>query len=207
MSEIPSNPIGAPERSTNRDRSSSDTMDETPGLLSSGDAALLERVRTGDQKAMAEVFDRYSSIVYSVALRILREAGQAEDMVQEIFLGIWRKPTSFVEGRGSLGGWLVVVARNRAIDLLRRRKPSDSVEDVVLASRVDLALEAERNIVMEKVRTAMKDLPQQQQDSVELAFFEGLSYSEIAERTGDPLGTVKTRIRLALMSLRKALAE
>jgi RNA polymerase sigma-70 factor (ECF subfamily) len=207
MSEIPSNPIGAPERSTNRDRSSSDTMDERPGLLSSGDAALLERVRTGDQKAMAEVFDRYSSIVYSVALRILREAGQAEDMVQEIFLGIWRKPTSFVEGRGSLGGWLVVVARNRAIDLLRRRKPSDSVEDVVLASRVDLAVEAERNIVIEKVRTAMKDLPQQQQDSVELAFFEGLSHSEIAERTGDPLGTVKTRIRLALMSLRKALAE
>jgi RNA polymerase sigma-70 factor, ECF subfamily len=181
-------------------------MDERPGLLSSGDAALLERVRIGDQRAMAEVFDRYSPIVYSVALRILREAGHAEDIVQEIFLGIWRKPTSFVEGQGSLGGWLVVVARNRAIDLLRQRKPSDSVDDVVLASRVNLALEAERNIVMEKVRKAMKDLPQQQQDSVELAFFEGMSHSEIAERTGDPLGTVKTRIRLALMSLRKALA-
>ena len=204
MSEIPSNPIGAPERSTNRDRSSSDTMDERPGLLSSGDAALLERVRIGDQRAMAEVFDRYSPIVYSVALRILREAGQAEDIVQEIFLGIWRKPTSFVEGRGSLGGWLVVVARNRAIDLLRRRKPSDSVEDVVLASNVDLASEAERNIVMEKVRKAMKDLPQQQQDSVELAFFEGLSHSEISAKTGDPLGTVKSRIRSALIQLRKA---
>ena len=124
--------------------------------------------------------------------------------MQEIFLQLWRNPTAFVQGRGSLGAWLVVVARNRAIDSLRRRKPTDSVEDVVLASPFNLAEEAERNIMTEKVRVILADLPLEQRKSLELAYFEGLSHTEIATRTGDPLGTVKTRIRLALMSLRKA---
>ena len=167
---------------------------------------LLDRIRGGDRDAMAELFDRYSPMLYSVALRILREPSQAEDVVQEILLGIWRKPAMFEQGRGSLGSWLLVVARNRAIDSLRRRRPSEPVEDVVLASRTDLASEAERNIAIEKVRKAMAVLPQEQRDSVELAYFEGLSHAEIAARTGDPLGTVKTRIRLALKSLRRALA-
>jgi RNA polymerase sigma-70 factor (ECF subfamily) len=98
----------------------------------------------------------------------------------------------------------VVVARNRSIDLLRRRKPVDSVDDVILASPGSLASEVEHNSMMEKVQKVLKDLPAEQQRSMELAFFEGLSHSEIAERTGDPLGTVKTRIRLALITLRKA---
>ena len=83
---------------------------------------------------MAEVFDRYGRAVYSVALRIFKDSGHAEDVMQEIFFQIWRNSDSFVQGRGSLGAWLVVVARNRSIDLLRRRKPTDSVDDVVLAS-------------------------------------------------------------------------
>jgi RNA polymerase sigma-70 factor, ECF subfamily len=124
--------------------------------------------------------------------------------MQEILFQVWRNPNSFVQGRGSLGAWLVVVARNRSIDFLRRRKPTDSVEDVVLAGDCDLASEAEHNALMEKVQKVMKDLPVEQQRSMELAFFDGLSHSEIAEKTGDPLGTVKTRIRLALISLRKA---
>lgn len=168
------------------------------------DGTLLQRVRQGDQSAMAEVFDRYSRAVYSVALRILKDTGLAEDVMQEIFFQVWRNSESFVQGRGSLGAWLVVVARNRAIDQLRRRKPTDSVEDVILASNCNLASEAEHNAMMEKVQKVMKDLPSEQQRSMELAFFEGLSHSEIAERTGDPLGTVKTRIRLALITLRKA---
>jgi len=169
------------------------------------DAALLAMVEQGDQQAMASLFDRYSGIVYSVALRVLRDAGQAEDVMQDIFIQIWKKPGAFVSGRGSLGAWLAVVARNRAIDALRRRRPTDSVEDVVLASSTDLGAEAERNALMEKVRVYMSQLPVEQRRSVELAYFDGMSHSEIAEQTGDPLGTVKTRIRLAMITLRKAM--
>ena len=153
---------------------------------------------------MTELFDRYGGMVYSVALRVLKDPGHAEDVMQEIFFQVWENPKNFVEGRGSLGAWLAVVARNRAIDSLRRRKPSDPVEDVVLPSRTNLASEVERNTMMEKVRAVLDGLPSEQQKSIELAYFEGLSHSEIAAQTGDPLGTVKTRIRSALISVRKA---
>ena len=168
------------------------------------DTELLSRVGQGDENAMETVFRRYSGPVYSVALRVLHDSGQAEDLLQEIFLQLWRKPAAFVQGRGSLGAWLVVVTRNRAIDLLRRRKLTDSVDDVVLASPINVADDAERNAMMEKVRGVLSNLPQEQRKSLELAYFEGLSHTEIASRTGDPLGTVKTRIRQALISLRKA---
>ena len=153
---------------------------------------------------MEDIFRRYSGPVYSVALRVLHDSGQAEDVLQEVFLQLWRNPGAFVQNRGSLGAWLVVVARNRAIDQLRKRKPSDSVEDVILASSVNVADEAERNTMMEKVRRVLAELPPEQRKTLELAYFEGLSHSEIASRTGDPLGTVKTRIRQALITLRKA---
>ncbi len=154
---------------------------------------------------MAVIFRRYGGAIFSVALRILRDPGQAEDVMQEILFQLWRSSDSFVQGRGSLGAWLVVVARNRSIDALRRRKPTDSVEDVILASPQNLASEAERNTMISKVRGYMLGLPPEQQKSIEMAFFEGLSHTEIAAKTGDPLGTVKTRIRLALLSLRKEL--
>jgi RNA polymerase sigma-70 factor, ECF subfamily len=155
---------------------------------------------------MTELFDQYSRMVYSVALRVLNDPGQAEDVMQEIFFQVWRSPNAFVPGRGSLGAWLAVMARNRAIDSLRRRRPTDSVDEVILASSADLGSEVERSRMMEKVRGVLKDLPAEQQRSVELAFFEGLTHSEIATRTGDPLGTVKTRIRSALSTLRKAIS-
>jgi RNA polymerase sigma-70 factor (ECF subfamily) len=98
-----------------------------------------------------------------------------------------------------------VVSRNRSIDALRRRRPTDSVEDVVLASPYNLADEAERNVMIEKARAVIHLLPAEQRKTLEMAFFDGLTHSEIAEMTGDPLGTVKTRIRSALLSLRKAL--
>jgi len=169
------------------------------------DAILLERLASGDQQAMAAIFDRYSGIVYSVAMRVLKDPAQAEDVMQEIFIQVWKNPASFVSGRGSLGAWLAVVARNRSIDCLRRRKPTDSVEDVVLAASTDLAAESERNVLMEQVRAYLLQLPPEQRKSVEMAYFEGLSHSEISEKTGDALGTVKTRIRLGLISLRKAM--
>lgn len=196
MIEKSSNPIRASERSLNSD------LDR---LQAANDELLLERVRANDQGAMADIFDRYGSLVYSVSLRVLKDPGQAEDVMQEIFFQLWKNPNTFVQGRGSLGAWLAVVARNRAIDVLRRRKPTDSVDEVVLVSKTNISSEIERNIMVEKIRELMKSLPSEQQKSVELAFFEGLSHAEVAAKTGDPLGTVKTRIRLALISLRKAI--
>lgn len=200
MSESPSNPAAEPQRS-----SVGDAARRGSGDRAGGDELRLTHVKGGDQQAMTELFDQYSGMVYSVALRVLKDPGQAEDVMQEIFFQVWRNPGAFVSGRGSLGAWLAVMARNRAIDSLRRRRPTDSVDDVVLASNSDLGSEVERNRMMEKVRGVLKDLPMEQQKSVELAFFEGLTHSEIAAKTGDPLGTVKTRIRSALITLRKAI--
>lgn len=171
---------------------------------SQDDAALLTLVERGDEPAMAALFDRYSKVVYSVALRVLRDPAAAEDVLQEVFMQIWRNPDSFVATRGSLSGWLAVVSRNRSIDTLRRKRPMEQVDDMALASNYNLADEAERNSMMEKARGVIRLLPMEQRKTLEMAFFDGLTHSEIAEMTGDPLGTVKTRIRSALGSLRKA---
>ncbi len=169
------------------------------------DVQLLGRIRRGDEQAMGAIYDRYSRVVYSVALRVLRDPASAEDVVQDVFLGLWRRPDSFISARGSLGGWLAVVARNRSIDTLRRKRPSEQVEEVYLASPFDLASEAERNTMMQRARAVIVRLPLEQRKALEMAYFDGLTHSEIAEVTGDPLGTVKTRIRTALLSLRKEL--
>lgn len=171
------------------------------------DVALLSQIQSGRQDAMAAFFDRYSRMVYSVALRVLDDSGEAEDVMQDVFIQMWQKPGAFVSGRGSLGGWLVVVARNRAIDRLRRRKPSDPVEDFALASPTNLAQESEQGLLIEKIQAAMAKLPPEQRSSLQLAFFEGMTHSEIAEKTGEPLGTIKTRIRLAILAIRKGLSH
>ena len=168
------------------------------------DASLLALVQRGDETAMAALFDRYSKVVYSVALRVLRDPASAEDVLQEIFMQIWRSPDGFIATRGSLGGWLAVVSRNRSIDTLRRKRPSEQVDDLNLASNCNLADEAERNVMIERARVVINQLPSEQRKTLEMAFFDGLTHSEISEMTGDPLGTVKTRIRSALLSLRKA---
>jgi RNA polymerase sigma-70 factor (ECF subfamily) len=201
MNENLPNPPQAPERT---DNSALDLPLES-GPAPAKDEALLERVAANDQSAMAEFFDRYGGLVYSIALRVLKDSGQAEDVMQEIFFQVWKKPESFAASRGSLGAWLAVVTRNRAVDVLRRRKPDDSVDDVVLLSNTNLASEVERSSMMEKVRQILEGLPVEQQKSVEMAFFDGLTHAEIAAKTGDPLGTVKTRIRTALISVRKAI--
>ena len=176
----------------------------SPPPSAQDDAALLALVQRGDENAMVSLFDRYSKVVYSVALRVLRDPASAEDVLQEVFMQIWRNPNGFIATRGSLGGWLAVVARNRSIDALRRKRPSEPVEAMALASNFNLADEAERNSLMEKARGVIRLLPMEQRKTLEMAFFDGLTHSEIAEMTGDPLGTVKTRIRSALTSLRKA---
>lgn len=169
------------------------------------DHILLERVHGGDQAAMTVIFDRYSGMAYSIALRVLGDPAQAEDVMQDVFFQIWRNPRAFAPERGSMGAWLSVVVRNRCIDVRRRRRPSDPVEDVILASNTDVASEVERSTLIERVRGILAGLPAEQRESLELAFFEGMTHAEIAVRKSEPLGTVKTRIRAALISLRKAL--
>jgi RNA polymerase sigma-70 factor (ECF subfamily) len=175
-----------------------------PPHATEDDTSLLASVQSGDELAMASLFDRYSKLVYSVALRVLRDPAAAEDVLQEVFMQIWRNPDGFTAARGSLGGWLAIVSRNRSIDLIRRKRPMVDVDDVPLASAFNLADEAERNSLMERARGVIHLLPTEQRKTLEMAFFDGLTHSEIAEMTGDPLGTVKTRIRSALLTLRKA---
>ncbi len=161
-------------------------------------------VKSGDQRAMAELYDRYSPVVYAVALRVLGDTMAAEDVLQEVFLQLWRNPGAFDAARGSLGPWLAVISRNRAIDALRKRKPETDIEDVVISVAPDLASEADRSRAAEKVRGVLGAMPQLQRSALEMAYFQGLSHSEIANKTGEPLGTIKTRIRAGLMTLRKA---
>jgi len=153
---------------------------------------------------MAQLYDRYAGIVYSVALRVLGDTGAAEDVLQEVFMQLWRNPGVFDSSRGNLGAWLAVIARNRAIDGLRKRRPETDIADVVVSVEPDLASEAERGRAMQKVRSLLGSMPAVQRSALEMAYFEGLSHSEIASKTGEPLGTVKTRIRGGLMVLRKA---
>jgi RNA polymerase sigma-70 factor (ECF subfamily) len=173
--------------------------------LATKDSALVAGVRAGDEHAMAQLYDRYSPVVYSVALRVLADTGAAEDVLQEVFLQLWRNPAAFDSNRGSLGAWLAVIARNRAIDALRKRKPETDADEVIIAVNLDIESETERRRVLERVRGVVNALPAEQRSAVEMAFFEGLTHSEIAAKTGQPLGTIKTRIRNGLLSLRKAL--
>jgi len=155
---------------------------------------------------MAELYDRYSSIVYSVALRVLQDTGTAEDVLQDTFMMLWRNPGAFDASRGNMAAWLAVIARNRAIDCLRRRRPESDMEGVVVSVEPDLVSHAERSRAMEKVRGVLEAMPGTQRSVLEMAYFEGLTHTEIAEKTGEPLGTIKTRIRTGLLLLRKSLA-
>jgi RNA polymerase sigma-70 factor (ECF subfamily) len=160
-------------------------------------------IRSGDENAMGRLYDRYSSIVYSVALRVLGDTGGAEDVLQEVFMQLWRNPGVFDSTRGNLGAWLAVIARNRAIDVIRKRHPETDIADVIVSVEPDMAGDAERARAMEKVRGALGDMPAAQRSALEMAYFEGLTHTEIAAKTGEPLGTIKTRIRAGLLALRK----
>lgn len=173
------------------------------------DLALIRRVAAGDEMALAELYDRYSGHVYAVALRILREPGAAEDILQDTFYKLWQDVRAFDPLRGSLAGWLVVSARNRAISHLRRHNPQRDEEwsDETVAAPENFSGAIENRLTLDLVRSVLEDLPHPQRQALDLAYFEGLTHSEIAERTGEPLGTIKTRLRSALKTLRKALNQ
>jgi RNA polymerase sigma-70 factor, ECF subfamily len=178
-------------------RSRSDAADEM---------RLVARLRAGDQQAMSELYDRYGKVVYAVALRVLQDAAAAEDVLQDVFLQLWRNPNAFDASRGSLAAWLTVIARHRSIDRLRQRRPEIDIEECVITSGPDLRDETERALVVEKIRGALAEMNPAQRTALELAFFQGLTHSEIAEKTGEPLGTIKTRIRSGLQQLRAKFA-
>ena len=172
-----------------------------------GDAALMRRIADGDETALAAVYDRYARLVYSVALRVLRNTDLAEEVSQDIFYQLWRMAPAFDASRGSLSGWLLVCARNRAISRLRGRavEPAAELREQMAVFTVNLEDHLAQAQQMSRVQAAVEKLQPAQRQALELAYFEGLTHTEIARRTGEPLGTVKTRLRAAVEFLKKAL--
>jgi RNA polymerase sigma-70 factor (ECF subfamily) len=161
----------------------------------------------GDNEALVRLYDEYSGLVYGIALRVLRNRAAAEDVVQEVFLQLWRNPTSFDAQRGRLAPWLAVIARHKAVDALRKVKfEVDSEEENTVTGAVPGQALLHRIADAEKAKKLMARLPLEQKQALEMAFLDGLTHVEIAARMGQPLGTVKSRIRLGLLFLRKELA-
>ncbi len=178
--------------------------------LAANDTELIERLQRRDPQALAELYDRYGKLVYSIILRVVRDAAIAEDLVQETFLRVWNRVQGFDAARGAIGPWLLAVARNRAIDYLR--SASGRERNAVELEETDhpaLYTEMEHDILTtdaaRRVKAAMEKLSPNQRQVIELAYFEGLSQTEMAERMGQPLGTVKTWVRTALKNLRDEL--
>ncbi|MGC2769060.1 MAG: sigma-70 family RNA polymerase sigma factor [Candidatus Acidiferrum sp.] len=171
------------------------------------DWSLLARIGQKDEDALSALYDRYSGLVFSEAKRILRDTGAAEEILQDLFYQVWRTAERFDPARGSLAGWLLVAARNRAISKLRRKTgKTEEIDEKGVSLKVDVESRAAQSLLLDKVRTVMGNLPENQREALECAYFEGMSHTEIAEKTGQPLGTVKTRIRSAMEALKKVLS-
>jgi len=174
------------------------------------DRAALERIARDELGALDDLYERYKTMAYSIAYRITNDATLAEDVVQEAFLGVWRNAARYVEGRGSVKTWLLSIVHHRAVDAVRRRRPTTELperEDVPPPALTlpDIWAEVAGNLDRAEIATAMATLSDVQREAIELAYWGGLTQQEIAERTGTPLGTVKSRVRLGLLSLRRAL--
>ena len=176
------------------------------------DRAVLARVSDGDLHALDELYDRYKTMAYSIAYRITNDTTLAEDVVQDAFLGAWRNAARYVEGRGSVKTWLLSIVHHRAIDAVRRRRPTSELpvrEDVPPPEfrLPDVWAEVSSRLDAATVRGALAVLSDVQREAIELAYFNGLTQVEVAERTATPLGTVKSRMRLGLLAMRRVLLE
>jgi len=191
-------------------------MPSSPPHSSLADRDLVAGAAGGDERAMAGLYDRYGQVLYAVAYRIVGERADAEEVVLEAFAQAWRDAPRFDAARGSVAGWLTMIARSRALDLVRARSRRDRITAAAASARPDAPLamgevrpdpsagmdHSERR---REVRQALEALSAPQRQAIELAYYEGLSQSEIAERLQEPLGTIKTRIRLGMQKLRDAL--
>ncbi len=188
----------------------------SPSLVELSDADLIGRAAEGDARALEVLYDRYSRVVFSFALRIVGDRQLAEELLQEVFFRAWQQGGAFSAGRGSFVTWLLSITHNMAIDEVRkrRRRPqkADSEEpETVLAAMADTGAGADvedevwLGALRDTITSALDGLPAPQREAIELAYYQGLTQREIAERLGEPLGTIKTRMRLGLQKLRDAL--
>lgn len=183
-----------------------------PDAVAPSDEALLAGLAAGRLEALDVLYERYKTMAYGIARRITADDTLAEDVVQEAFLGAWRSADRYVPGRGSVKTWLLSIVHHRAIDAVRRRRPVSELPEEADGALTPAPLtlpdvwgEVSGRLDRAQVQAALAALPDAQREAVELAYFGGLSQTEIAERTGVPLGTVKSRVRLALVGLRREL--
>ena len=164
----------------------------------------------GDMDAAADLYDRHAAQIYALARRIVRDDGDAQDVVQEVFSQAWRTAGRYQGGRGSVAGWLLMITRARAIDKIRARQSRPAADDSILPESIPETGRSAADVLVAaeeagRVRQALAALPAAQRTALELAYYEGLTQSQIADRLSEPLGTVKTRMRTALSALRAKL--
>ncbi len=174
------------------------------------DDVLLSRMRRKDEAALAELYDRYSALLYTLALRIVGDRALAQEVIQDAFLRSWHEADQYDPARGRVNAWLMAVTRNRAIDLLRSRSHQARLREgqsliATGQNEPDAADTSEQVLVRHMVSEALNALPADQRQAIELAYYGGLTQAEIAQRLGEPLGTVKTRVRAGLERLRGTL--
>jgi len=181
----------------------------TRELAHLSDEALVLLAARSEQSALAELYDRYGRPAYGLALRVLRDEALAEDAVQDAFLGLWRSASRFVPERGTASTWILTLVHRRAVDLVRReeRRRTDSLEHAPEQGGVSADEEAWLRLQRERVQDALRLLPDQQREALELAYYGGFTQSELAERLGQPLGTIKSRMFAGLSRLRELLGD
>jgi RNA polymerase sigma-70 factor (ECF subfamily) len=208
--------MGALSYAPARSRLDACDMHSAGSLSPAADRELVARAATGDERAMSDLYDRYGTVLYAVAYRVVGQRADAEEVVVEAFTQAWRDASRFEAARGSVAAWLTMIARSRALDLVRARGRRDKLAASAALSGLDAgpapsasgespADRAEDDERRRLVRQAIEALSPPQRQAIELAFFEGLSQSEIAARLNEPLGTVKTRVRLGMQKLRESL--
>ena len=173
---------------------------------------MLRRISDSDEAALGTLYDRYRAVLFGLLTRILHDQAEAEDVLQEVFVQVWQRGRNFDSSRGKVSTWLIMLTRSRGIDRLRSLKSrsfatleqTDKRSINFVSNGTESMIERERGRL---VREALSELPEDQRNTLLLAYFDGFSHSEIAERTGTPLGTVKTRMRAGMTKLREALAS
>jgi RNA polymerase sigma-70 factor (ECF subfamily) len=184
-----------------------------PAIADTTDVELVRRMASGDERALGTLYDRWQALVHGAIVRILSQPDDVDDVVEEVFWQAWRQASRYEASRGAVHTWLLTIARSRALDRARalRRRHEESLDDVRTTdldsgvAPADPAADAEASERRATILAALSALPPEQREAIELAYFQGFSQTEIAERTGQPLGTVKTRTRLAMQKLRERL--